>query len=146
MKATKIFDALGIFKTPRTFLVLAAVLCLSGFIGVFLPPHIVTHMAARYGMTEGTGGPFFTYVFRLAAAVIAGCSVFFFFLARDPKRHGPLVPAAGGMLVFVGIVLMITGLGTGMLPEVALMDGLSSTLLGAGIVLSWLLWARGKRE
>ena len=129
-------------KALRIFLYLAAVICLSGFVGVVMPMRFVTPLAARYGMPEGTAGPFFTYVFRLAAAVIAGCSVFFFFLARDPKRHGVLVPSAGGMLVFVGVVLMITGFGAGMLPQVALLDGLSSMLVGGAILLSWLLWGR----
>ncbi len=64
------------------------------------------------------------------------------FLARDPKRHGALVPAAGGMLVFAGVVLVITGFSAGMLPQVALLDGLSSMLVGGAILLSWLLWGR----
>ncbi|MHC4599298.1 MAG: hypothetical protein ACYS47_09865 [Planctomycetota bacterium] len=130
-------------KALKVLLVLAAVICLAGLAGVVLPMRFISPLAKWYGMGEGSGGPFFVYTFRMAAAVIAGCSVFFFLLSLDPGRHGALVPAAGGLFVFVGTVLMITGFSTGMLPYAVLMDGLSCTLVGGGIVLSWLLWGRG---
>jgi hypothetical protein len=129
-------------KAVKILLTLAALFCLSGIVGVFLPERNVSVIAARYGSKPESTGPFFIYVFRLAMSVMAGCSVFFFLMARDPRRHGALVPAAGGLLVFVGTALVITGFVADMQVATVLVDGLSSALLGGAIVAAWFLRGR----
>jgi hypothetical protein len=129
-------------KILRILLLVAALMCLSGLIGVFLPMDAFAKLAVRYGGGAGVRGPFFEYVFRLLSAVVASCGSFYLLLAKDPGRHGPLVPVGGGALVFVGGVVLVTGLSCGMQSLVFLMDFLGCTLLGGLILASWAVWGR----
>ncbi|MHC4778415.1 MAG: hypothetical protein ACYTFG_07570 [Planctomycetota bacterium] len=131
-------------KTTRILLYFAAFICLSGFVGVFLPMGSMVSIAGRYGATAGADSPFCVYSFRLAMSVMAGCSVLFFIIARDPAKHGPLVPASGGVLVFVGAVLTATGMMTSMPPSLFVFDGLICGLPGVAVVVSWFLGVRGR--
>jgi len=129
-------------KALRLLLLLAALMCLSGFIGVFLPMEAVGKLAARYGAGGDVSKPFFEYLFRLLSAAVASCGVFYLLLAKDPARHGPLVPVGGGALAFVGAVVLGTGLSAGMPGLVYVLDFLGCTLLGGLILAAWAAWGR----
>ncbi len=129
-------------KALRVFLAVAGLVCLSGFLGVVVPPEVMARTATRYGVEAPAAGPLFTYVFRLAAAVVASCGVFYLVLASDPKRHGLLVPVGGAALLFVGAVLGVTGSSAGMVPGVFLLDALSCAGVGLGILVTWAVWGR----
>lgn len=133
-------------KLLRGALILAGLMCLSGLVGVFLPAKAIASMLARYGFAAGATAPAVVYLFRLASAVTACCGPFFLLMARDPRRHGALVPVGGAAIVFVGVVLLLTGLTASMPLEVFLFDFLGCFLIGGAVVGAWLLRGRGPGE
>ena len=126
----------------RVLLMAAGVMCLCGLAGVFLPSSAFVKLASRYGAVHVADQPFFSYVLRLASAVVASCGVFFVVISKDPIRHGALVPAGGASLVFVGAVLAATGASTSMPVPVYLIDSVGCALLGAMILGAWWEWGR----
>jgi hypothetical protein len=130
-------------KALRIALGAASFVCFSGLIGVFVPMSHIARLAVRYGGAGTAPGPEFEYLFRLTAAVMAGCGAFYGILAWNPRAHGSLVPVSGGAILFVGLVLLVAGLSAGMITWVVLSDFLSCALVGAAILVTWLLWGRG---
>jgi hypothetical protein len=130
-------------KILRIVLLAAGLVCLSGLIGIFVPIEAVGSLVASYGINEGLSGPMFEYVFRLSAAVVASCGFFYLFLAYNPRRHGALVPVSGAAIIFVGLVLLLTGFSTDMAAPFFVADFLSCVFLGSAILVTWMLWGRG---
>jgi hypothetical protein len=133
-------------KALRLFLLLAGLMCLSGLAGVFLPMEAFAKLAARYGAGGDVARPFFEYLFRLLSATVASCGIFYLILAKNPERHGPLVAAGGGALVFVGAVVLGTGLSAGMPVIVTVLDFLGCAILGGLILAAWGAWGRKGAE
>ena len=133
-------------KFLRIVLLVASLVCFSGFLGIFVPLDSLAVVVTRYGADAPPSEPLFEYVFRLGAAVMAACGFFYLVLASDPRRFGILVPVSGGAILFVGLVLLGTGFSSGMLSQIFIADFLSCVVLGSTIVVTWLMWGRGRKE
>ena len=115
----------------------AAITCLAGGIGVFLPMSAWGQMAKLFGVEVFEISPMFEYIVRLLSATYAIIGVFFVILAKDPIKYGVMVPFSGTAAVILGMMCAIIGVMAKMSPPWFFGDSISCVAIGIFILVFW---------
>jgi len=116
---------------------ITGILCLSGVVGLLLPPSACKSMAGFFGVETLPDSPLIMYATRTVSAMSVGIGVFFIILALNPMKYGVMVPFSGIAAVLTGVVCGITGPAVGMPAAWFLGDTLSCLVLGVLILVFW---------
>ena len=97
-------------KGLKVVLWICAICCLLGFVAAALPWRVIAAWYQWTGVQPPTADPITVFAFRLFMAVSGIIGIFFVILARDPLKHGAMLPLAAYGLLSFGVFCFVGGI------------------------------------